>query len=100
MRLIGKEKRLRRRGKKTMSKQEEVLPCTERPCPYMGYTDTKKCWFHSRGLPAPPPKEGTVLYKVGPMTFTEALILEKRKDEQEAYEKRKEAYEQESSDLP
>lgn len=54
-----------------MSKSEL---CTEQPCPFQGYTDTKKCWFHSRNVPLPENADKLPVFTfTGPMTFKEAL---------------------------
>jgi hypothetical protein len=51
--------------------------CTEQPCPYKGYTDTKKCWFHSQGLPLPPNARNDDCVFDGPSrTFAEELADE------------------------
>ncbi len=51
--------------------------CIEKDCPYAGYSDTKKCWYHSRGeaLPDPIIEPGITVTKENslPMTYTQAL---------------------------
>lgn len=51
--------------------------CINQPCPYYGYTDTKKCWYHSQELPLPEGIDINLDLKpaIGsePMTFKEAL---------------------------
>lgn len=49
-----------------------VERCTVEGCPWYGYTDTKKCWAHSRGEePEAPTRDLTE--PPGPQTFGEAL---------------------------
>jgi len=46
----------------------------------MGYTDTKMCWFHSRGIP-PMPRDDNVVPQVVPMTFEEAIMNREEDDD-------------------
>lgn len=50
--------------------------CIEQPCPFQGYTDTKKCWFHSRNVPLPEDAYTKTIFNTGPMTFEQALTEE------------------------
>ena len=60
---------------------DDVRPCTEQPCPWMGYTDTKKCWFHSRGVPPMSRVNGEPYTEMGPMTFEEAKMGREESDD-------------------
>ena len=50
----------------------KIEKCIEKDCPYQGYLDTKKCWFHSKGEPLPKEYQEPTT-ESGPMTFKEAM---------------------------
>lgn len=60
-----------------------VERCIDQPCPFYGYTDTKKCWYHSQGLPLPdslPAPELIPEAWAGTETFAEVFeeVVEKK----------------------
>lgn len=58
-----------------MTKPREYQLCSVAECPWRGYLDTGKCWFHSLGIPLSESDEWTepTCYPGMPTTFRRAL---------------------------
>ena len=63
----------------------EVMKCKVDDCPWEGYTDTEKCWAHSRGI-EPEPRTAIAQDDGEPDTFAAAVLIGQQNGEEWAKE--------------